>query len=394
MMAFILPLADSEPAVRLAFWLAAGFLFYVYAGYPLLLGAISLFIHKQPPEPGYCPRMSVLITAHNEEAVIETKIRQTLDLEYPSDKLELLVLSDCSTDRTDEIVRAFEDPRVRLVSIPEGRGKTHAQNCGARQATGTILVFSEAASVYHSQALRYLACNYQDPTVGAVSGRYRSFDSTDGSPAPPRTSAISSCENLIRTLESRIYTITGTSKSIYSVRAAAYSYLPDDIMNDLVQPLSVIQDGYRVVFEDRAVAYEATAIAGGNEFAMRVRNLILGMRGLSMVSALLKPWRFGWPAFQLWSDKLLRWLVPLFLPLLFSANLLLLDSDFYRLVLAAQLFFYAAAIVNILLPVHRLWKPLGLPLEFCTFNMAALAALLALSRDRKSVTWETARTRR
>jgi hypothetical protein len=112
------------------------------------------------------------------------------------------------------------------------------------------------------------------------------------------------------------------------------------------------------------------------------------------VPALLKPWRFGWPAFQLWSDKLLRWLVPLFLPLLFSVNLLLLDSDFYRLVLAAQLFFYAAAIVNILLPVHRLWKPLGLPLEFCTFNMASLAALLALSRDWKSVTWETARTRR
>jgi glycosyltransferase involved in cell wall biosynthesis len=394
MMAFILQLAYSEPAVRLAFWLAAGTLFYVYAGYPLLLAAITLFIHRQPPEPGYCPRMSILIAAHNEEAVIETKIRLTLDLEYPSDKLELLVLSDCSTDRTDEIVSAFEDPRVRLVRIPECRGKTHAQNCGARQATGTILVFSEAAAVYHSQALLYLACNYQDPNVGAVSGCYQSFDSTDGSPAPPRTSAIWSYENLIRTMQSRIHTITGTSKSIYSVRAAAYTHLPDDIVNDQVQPLHVIQDGYRVVFEDRAVAYDPTAMSSGNEFALRVRKLMRGMRGLSTVSALLKPWRFCWPAFQLWSHELLRWLVPLFLLLLFSANLLLLDSDFYRLVLAVQLFFYAAAIVNILLPVHRLWKPLGLPLQFCTLNMATLAALFALSRDWKSVTWQTARTRR
>jgi hypothetical protein len=127
---------------------------------------------------------------------------------------------------------------------------------------------------------------------------------------------------------------------------------------------------------------------------MRVRVVTRAMRGLLSVSDLLQPWKFVWPAFQLWSHKIMRWMAPLFLMTLLAANILLIDSVFYRMTLAAQLFLYAAALLNILVPLHRLWKPLGIPLFFCTLNAAALVSMIEICRGRKYVTWQTVRARR
>jgi cellulose synthase/poly-beta-1,6-N-acetylglucosamine synthase-like glycosyltransferase len=335
-----------------------------------------------------------LIAAYNEEEAIERKIQQTLALEYPQEKLELLVLSDCSTDRTDEIVTAFPDSRVRLVRMPERHGKTFAQNVGVKQATGEVIIFSDATAIYHPKALLYLACNYHDGSVGAVSGRYQYFDPGQQSPTGLGSVAFWNYENLIKKMQSSIRTITGCCGCIYSVRKEAYTELPADIISDLVQPLQAIRKGYRVVFEDRALAYEETTQSTSEEFSMRVRVVTRAMRGLLSVSDLLKPWKFAWPAFQLWSHKILRWMVPLFLIALFTANLALIDFRVYRFTLAVQLFFYAAALLNILLPLHRRWKPLGIPLFFCTLNAAALVSMLEICRGRKYVTWQTVRARR
>src|SRR5579884_918987 len=230
---------------RAVYWLAALLLFYVYAGYPLLLALISLFVRRQRSEPGYSPSISVLIAAYNEEEAIERKIRQTLALEYPADKIEILVLSDCSTDRTDEIVKAFPDSRVRLVRVAERKGKTHAQNQGIKQAMGEVVIFSDATAIYHSKALLYLACNYQDATVGAVSGRYQYFDPGDQSPTGLGSIAFWNYENFIKKMQSRTRTITGCCGCIYSVRKAAYTELGADVISDLVQPLQAIRKGYR-----------------------------------------------------------------------------------------------------------------------------------------------------
>jgi cellulose synthase/poly-beta-1,6-N-acetylglucosamine synthase-like glycosyltransferase len=379
---------------RIVFWLAAFLLFYVYAGYPLLLAVIGLFVRRPQTEAGYTPRISVLIAAYNEEEAIERKIQQTLALEYSHEKLEVLVLSDCSTDRTDEIVKAFPDSRVRLVRMPDRRGKTFAQNVGVKEATGEVIIFSDATAIYHPKALLYLACNYQDSSVGAVSGRYQYFDPGQQSPTGLGSVAFWNYENLIKKMQSSIRTITGCCGCIYSVRKAAYTELPADIISDLVQPLQAIRKGYRVVFEDRALAYEETTQSTSEEFSMRVRVVTRAMRGLLSVSDLLKPWKFAWPAFQLWSHKIMRWMVPLFLIVLLVANSLLLDSSFYRFTLAVQLFFYAAALLNMLLPLHRQWKPLGIPLFFCTLKAAALVSMLEICRGRKYVTWQTVRARR
>src|SRR5579859_7857944 len=379
---------------RVAFWLAAFLLLYVYAGYPLLLAVISLFVRRPRPEAGYAPRISVLIAAYNEEEAIERKLRQTLALEYPADKIEVLVLSDCSTDRTDEIVKAFPDTRVRLVRMPERRGKTYAQNYGTKEAAGEVIIFSDATAIYHPKALLYLSCNYQDATVGAVSGRYQYFDPGEQSPTGLGSVAFWNYENMIKKLQSRIRTITGCCGCIYSVRKAAYTELAADVISDLVQPLQAIKKGYRVVFEDRALAYEETTQSTAEEFSMRMRVVTRAMRGLLSVADLLKPWKFFWTAFQLWSHKILRWMVPLFLLAVLAANLFLVESTFYRFTLAAQLLFYAAAILNMLAPLHRKWKPLGIPLFFCTLNAAALVSMVEICRGRKYVTWQTVRARR
>jgi cellulose synthase/poly-beta-1,6-N-acetylglucosamine synthase-like glycosyltransferase len=379
---------------KIVFCLAMFLLFYVYAGYPLLLALIGLFVGRRRAEAGYTPRISVLIAAYNEEEAIERKIQQTLALEYPADKIEVLVLSDCSTDRTDEIVKAFRDGRVRLIRMPERRGKTFAQNVGVKEATGEVIIFSDATAIYHLKALLYLACNYQDASVGAASGRYQYFDPGEKSPTGLGSVAFWNYENMIKKMQSSIRTITGCCGCIYSVRKAAYTDLPADIISDLVQPLQAIRKGYRVVFEDRALAYEETTQSTSEEFSMRVRVVTRAMRGLLSVSDLLKPWKFAWPAFQLWSHKTMRWMVPLFLIAIFAANLALIDFRFYRFTLAVQLFFYAAALLNILLPLHRQWKPLGIPLFFCTLNAAALVSMLEICRGRKYVTWQTVRARR
>ncbi len=387
---FVTRMAPAETV----FLTAAFLLFYVYAGYPLLLALVGMFVRKKRPEQGYYPQLSVLIAAYNEEAAIAEKIKQTLALEYPKDKLEVLVLSDCSKDKTDEIVKSYPDSRVRLVRMAERRGKTSAQNFGIREAQGEVVVFSDATAIYHPKALAYLATNYQDPKVGAVSGRYKYFDPEDQSPTGMGSSAFWNYENLIKMMQSKIHTITGCCGCIYSVRKAAYTDLPDDIISDLVQPLQVIRKGYKVLFEDRALAYEETTKTTKEEFSMRVRVVTRAMRGLLSVSDVLKPWKFAWPAFQLWSHKILRWMVPLFLITIFVSNLFLLDSQFFRTLMVAQLAFYAAAILNVVLPLHRAWKPLGIPLFFCTLNAAALFSMIELGRGKKYVTWQTVRARR
>lgn len=367
-------------------------LFYVYVGYPILLSLLGVFSRKRPAELGYLPNISVLIAAYNEEAGIQKKIEQTLALDYPADKIEVLVLSDCSSDRTDEIVRSCSDPRVRLLRAPQRKGKTNVQNLGAASAQGEILIFSDATAVYHPLALQLLAANYADPAVGAVSGRYRYFDPEGKSPTGLGMIAFWNYENLIKMMQSRIRTISGCCGCIYSVRRSAYTPLHPDLISDLVQPLWAIQKDYRVVFEHRALAYEQTTKSSKEEFSMRVRVITRGMRGLLSVPGLLNPWKYPWISFQLLSHKVLRWMVPFMLISLFLSNTVLWNQRGYKWLLALQLAFYGLALLTFVLPLHRLWKPLGIPLYFCTLNAAAFRSTFELIRGRKYVIWQTVRS--
>jgi cellulose synthase/poly-beta-1,6-N-acetylglucosamine synthase-like glycosyltransferase len=372
-------------------WISLAALLYVYVGYPLFLAIVGLFISKRHAALGYVPTISILIAAYNEEAGIQKKLEETLALDYPPENIEIIVLSDGSTDRTDDIVREFSDRRVRLLRVPERKGKTNAQNFGAQAARGEILVFSDATTVYHPLALQYLACNFADPRIGAVSGCYQYFDPTGNSPTGLGMIAFWNLENFIKMAQWRIRTITGCCGCIYAVRHSAYTSLSCDVISDLVQPLWAIRKGYRVAFEERALAYEETTRSASEEFSMRVRVVTRGIRGLLSVPDLLNPLKYGWISFQLLSHKVLRWAVPFFLLFLFAGNAILWSHPIYRLSLALQFAFYGFVLLTLLLPLHRLWKPIGIPLYFCTLNAAALCSVLEIVRGRKYVIWQTVR---
>ncbi len=376
---------------EMIFAVNAALLLYVYLGYPLLLGALSLLRPGRQRSPGCEPMLSVLIAAHNEEISIRKKLEATLSLDYPADKLEVLVLSDGSTDRTDEIVRLVADPRVRLIRTESRGGKTNAQNRGAREARGDILVFSDATTIYHSQALRRLAANYQDPRVGAVSGRYQYFDAAGNSPTGLGSIAFWNYENFIKQTQSRVSTITGCCGCIYSVRRSLYTELNPDIISDLVQPLWVIQKGFKVVFEPEAMAYEETTRSTQEEFSMRVRVVTRGMGGLLSVRELFKPWKYPWVCFQLVSHKVLRWLVPAFLVILLLSNIPLAVRPFFAFTLVGQVLFYLLAAVAKVVPIHRTWRVLGVPLFFCTLNAAAVVSLIRLGQGQRYTVWQPTR---
>ena len=370
---------------------SVGLLLYVYAGYPLLLAALSPLYRRLRPEIGHTPKISVLIAAYNEEAAIGRKIEQTLALEYPADKLEIVVVSDGSTDRTEAIVEGFADLRVRLVRMPRRGGKTNAQNEAVKHCRGEVIVFSDATATYHPKALLYLAAHYADARVGAVSGRYKYFDPEETSPTGLGSAAFWNYENMIKLFQSRIKTLTGCSGCIYSVRATSYVPLWPDACSDLVEPLCIVRNGYRVAFEDRALAYEETTKNSSQEFKMRVRVATRGMRGLLSVPELLQPWRNAWTTFQLLSHKVLRWMVPVLLIVLFAGCAANLHRMPFRLAFALQALFYLFVVASLVFPLHRRWKILGVPLFFCTLNAAFLVSMLEVFRGRKFTTWETVR---
>lgn len=377
--------------MTVVFWAAVGLVVYTYVGYSLVILLLSRFkrnpVRRQPIEP----RVTYLITAYNEEKNIAAKLEQTLALDYPRDKLDLIVASDGSTDRTDKIVKGFADRGVRLIRV-EGRvGKTETQNQAVRQATGDIVIFSDATTRYEYSAIRNIVRNYADPSVGAVSGRYEYFN-PNGASIGVGSILFWKYENLIKRLQTSIKTITGCCGCIYSVRRSAYAPLPADIISDLVEPLKVVEKGYRIVFEPDAIAFEETTERTREEFHMRVRVVTRGMRGLLYMKTLFNPFRHGFVAFQLFSHKVLRWLVPLFLLVAFMSNLFLIGNPFYNTTLALQGAFYSLALTGLLAERRNiLATPLTVPLYFMTVNIASVVAMYRIWKGYRAVTWETVR---
>lgn len=376
---------------QVVFWVALALVVYTYVGYSFVIFALASVFRNPVKRASIEPKVTFLITAYNEEKNIANKIEQTLSLDYPADKLELIVASDGSTDRTDDIVRGFADRGVRLIRV-EGRvGKTATQNEAVRQATGDIIIFSDATTRYEQSAIRHIVQNYFDPTVGAVSGRYEYYNPT-GASIGTGSILFWKYENLIKRLQTNIKTITGCCGCIYSVRRSAYVPLPADIISDLVEPLKVVERGYRIVFEPEAIAFEETTEQTDEEFRMRVRVVTRGMRGLLYMKSLFNPLRHGFVSFQLLSHKVLRWLIPVFLLVLLVANLFLVGQTFYNVTLALQLAFYLSALIGLLFERRSLLsKVMSIPLYFVTVNAAATVAMYRVWKGHKAVTWETVR---
>src|SRR5947209_2209427 len=321
---------------ELMFWLGVAALFYTHAGYPVLLVIVSRLRPRPVRKADLNPGVSVIITAYNEERDLAAKLENTLALDYDPERLEVIVASDCSTDRTDEIARTFAPRGVRLHRQPERLGKTAAQNEAVARSRGEVILFSDATTMYSPDVLRVMMPNFADPSVGCVAGRLVYVD--------PAQSAVGrgarsywGYETFLKRHESRACSLIGASGCLYAVRRSAYVPLYHEACSDFIICTKMVEQGLRAVYERDAVCTEETNRRSDNELKMRVRVIAQTFTDLWRHRAMLNPFRSGFFAVQLFSHKVMRYFVPFFLVgTLFSSSALAPQSRVYLIIFIAQ----------------------------------------------------------
>ena len=332
--------------VAITFWVALFAILYSYVGYPAFLWLVSRVGRFDESscagQSGQLPAVTLIISAYNEEKVIGEKIKNALSLDYPRELLEIVIISDGSTDRTGEIVTEFAHQGVVLRHY-EGRiGKTACLNRTLPLATGGVIVFSDANSSYGKGALKALLGPFRNNTVGFVTG-WTKYGSGDGA-APYSLGLYSRLELITKELESRLGSCIGADGAIFAIRKELYLPLEDYDINDLVIPLSINRQGYRGVLQREAICFEKDAGSPKGEFHRQVRITSRAIRAIMNYRQLLNPFRFGLLSFEIFSHKVCKFLVPLFLVALLVSNLLLAErGGFFLMVLIAQGIFYIAA---------------------------------------------------
>ncbi|RMF53057.1 MAG: glycosyltransferase family 2 protein [Chloroflexota bacterium] len=382
--------------LALLFWLSASALFWTYFGYPLLM-ALRATLAARPiqQDESYLPSVTLLIPAHNEADVIRDKLENALSLDYPTDQLQIIVVDDGSTDGTTEIVRAFEDRGVQLIRQPERSGKMAAVNRGFEAATGELVVLSDASPIYAPNALRLLARNFADPSVGVVVGALRLWDAQNAVAKP--AGLYWQYESALRRWESLTGSTVAVHGNMFAVRRGLYRPLRRYTINDEFSiAMEVMRQGYRVVYEPHAVSYDIASATMSDEFKRRARINAGRFQALFSAGYLRAPTLDL--TFRLISHKLLRPLTPIFmLVTLISAFLLMilsalnLDRAFWFWLLAffAQDAFYMLAYAGYLAERNgRSHKLLSVPYFFVSSNLAALVGLWRWLRNRQSVTWQ------
>lgn len=378
--------------LEIIFILSLVLIAYACFGYPLFIFTLSRLRERPVRKRDITPTVSVIIAAYNEERDIATKIENTLALDYPSENLEIIVASDCSTDRTDDIVREYADRGVILHRQSERLGKTMAQNSAVEASSGEILVFTDATTAYQSDALRMIVRSFADAEVGCVSSQLIYVDRSS-------TSVGRGCrsywgyEKFLRQSESRLGSMIGVTGCLYAVRRTSYTVLEHDMCSDFVIASEIHMKGFRTVDERDAISLEDTNNRVRDEFRMRVRIMEQTMNALSRYREVLSLRRHGIFAFEMLSHKVLRYAVAPLLFVVFISNLLILNqSKAYTATMAVQVALYATALAGwILTRFGAKVGPLALPYYFVLANVAILVAFLKHIRGEAHIVWEPLR---
>lgn len=375
------------------FWMLVGLVAYTYAGFPLLVFLRGKLMRRPYRQADETPFVTLIVAAYNEEASIAEKLENILALDYPREKLQVIVASDGSTDRTNEIVAQYAHHGIVLLPLPRV-GKAAALNAAVAAATGEILVFSDANSLYAPDALRALVRPFADPQVGGVAGNQVYVTPGSVSPSGEGERKYWGFDRWLKFYESEAGNTISATGAIYAIRRHLFQPVPEGVTDDFITSVRVIAQGYRLVFAPDAVAYEPVAKTEKVEFGRKVRVITRGLRGVWMVRELLNPFRHGFYAVQLFSHKVLRRMVAFPLIALLLLSFSLWDAGLiYRAAAVAQAGLYASGLAGFLLRHTRVGgsKFLALPFFFCMVNAAVVVATFNLLRGQKIVLWETQR---
>ncbi len=382
-------------SLAIVFWGCFAAVAFAYLGYPLLVFALSRLFGRRPAPPpageAGLPVVSLLIAAHNEEADIEDRVKNALALDYPAGKLEIVIASDGSRDRTNEIVRRYEDRGVVLHAYGENRGKTTVLNETVPKLRGEVVLLSDANTNMAPDVARRVAAWFADPEVGVVCGKLVLLDPRTGKNVD---GLYWKYETFLKKCEGRLGALLGSNGAIYAIRKSLFPPVrPGTLIDDFVIPLDAKRrSGCRIVYDTKAVATEETAPTILAEFRRRVRIGAGGFQSIGMLWPLLSP-AHGWVALTFLCHKILRWVCPFLLIGMLVTNALLLGDPLYDALLAGQGAFYTLAAVGHWLPAGP--KPLRflrLPTMFAAMNLALLLGFFRWLRGRQKGTW--ARTAR
>jgi cellulose synthase/poly-beta-1,6-N-acetylglucosamine synthase-like glycosyltransferase len=377
-------------AAAVVFWTCLAVCVYIYFGYPALLWVLSRVRPRPVAEADITPSATFVICCYNEQDVIASKIENTLSLDYPADRIEVLVMSNGSTDRTNEIVRGFTDPRVRLVAL-ETPGKMLALNEGAKQAKGDLLVISDADFFLDHHTLRLMARKFADPAVGGVCGARRSGMKRGGDATGEGEGLYARWDKAQKALESRIGSVFAADGLLYALRRELYVPITnpgqaDDITVSVQIPLR----GHRLLYEPDATAWEEGTVEAKSEFRRKVRITNRSIRALLSIGGRLLT--SGFYSVELLSHKLVRHFIPVFLIPLFLSNLVLaFTSPLYAVLLGGQVAVYSLGAIGAMLRETKAgrWKVFAVPYYFCFVNTAALFGVMKLFGGQQTHSWST-----
>lgn len=375
----------------IVFWLCFAVCVYIYFGYPALLGIVSKVRPRPVREADVTPLVTFVVAAYNEERNISTKIENTLGLDYPTDKLELLIVSNGSTDRTNDIVRTWNDPRVRLVVL-EQPGKMGALNEGARLATGEVLILTDADFFLDAHALRTMARKFADPEVGGVCGARKPGAERQGDSTGEGEGIYGRWDKWQKVRESEIGSVFAADGLLYAIRKSLYVPVTDAAQaDDIAISTQVPLRGYRLLFEPRATAWENATVVAAEEFGRKIRVTNHSVRALLNLGSHL--FTHGFYSLELLSHKLVRHFIPFFLIPLFVASIVLATtrSPFYLVMLGGQVLVYALAIAGAVLRDHPLGRKkfFTVPYFFCFVNAAAFFGILSIFRGERKAAWSS-----
>ena len=389
---------ERDLAVDIVFFVCLVLVAYVYILYPLVVFTLASIAQTKGDfkyvlsrgerrasrgTSSPLPSVSIVIAVFNEENVIEDRIANCLTVDYPRDKLEITIVSDGSSDRTNEIVSGYANQGVKLIALPTRNGKAFALNRAIPETSGEILLLTDSNTTYDQGAVRKLVRHFDDTGIGGVCGelRVRPFDQDTA-----EESAYWKFENFLKFMESRLNMTLGANGGIYAIRRGAFRPIPDGtIVDDFVVFLNVRKAGFKTLFDPEAIAYERSAPSLRDEYQRKTRIGSGDLQSLRLAAGFLSP-NAGPVSFAFWSHKVLRWSVPFLLIGLFVSNLALArESALFLAILVLQCVFYASSIAGAFLTGCVLFKA---PYYFVSMNMALLHGFVRYAVGAQKGTWE------
>ena len=378
--------------VTLSFWVSGALLVCVYVLYPRIMTMAARRFGVPVRRSEALRSVSVIVTAYNEEKGLAAKLENLIDSSFPRDSVEILVASDASTDATDDIARSYASAGVRLLRVEGRRGKTACQNAAAALARGEILIFTDATTRLHPDALRHLVAGFADADIGCVAGRLV-YQSGSSNVTGRGNEAYWDYEIGLRRAESALASLIGVSGCLYAVRRSAYRPIDPRLISDFVVSMTMREQSLRTVLAEDALCFEETLDRGAHELSMRVRVVIRSLNALLCQRKFLNPFRYGLFAWQLWFHKVLRYASPfLWLAALGTNAILAVHDPLYTVLLAGQVAVILVGVVGFALPprlshLGLLWRPY----YFLLTNVASLIAALRFVRGERMVTWKPMR---